>query len=143
MGAEKSGPHRGFFFFFLYSLVLCFYFIRICRFVLIVLHCAFAYNTLHKYQCPRQNLNPQPQQVIGRSPSPFRSPDRAAPSVSPYRMSCRLPQIPRSTHRFIKYSKRSQNLPLHVSANAGRQSPSEPMHSSCKAQKAACMTCRR
>jgi hypothetical protein len=92
----KSRPHRDFFFF-LYSLLLCSYFIRICCFVLIALHFAFLMYLQHEHPCPCRVSNPQTQQAIGRRPSPttarplgsagIRSPDRSARGESLYRLS--------------------------------------------------------
>jgi hypothetical protein len=63
---RKTLPPPGFF---LYSLVLCLYFI-------LCLHCppfcllVFTYNTQHKHPCPRRDSNPQSQQASGYRPTP-------------------------------------------------------------------------
>jgi hypothetical protein len=58
-GAENVAPTRVLSFF---SLVHCFYFIRICFFFLIVLHFGFVftYNTQQKYPYIRRNSNQHP-----------------------------------------------------------------------------------
>ena len=58
-------PGRDFFVFF-----CSLYFNRTRFFVLISLHFAFAYNTKHKHPSHPQDSNPEPQQAIGRRPSP-------------------------------------------------------------------------